>query len=526
MVSDDPIPISLVAQAVFCPRRAWLEAAGEQADSAQMEAGYQAHARVDDPKQSRPGEWRSVGIHHAELGITGRCDLVTLDEGHTQVVEYKAASVRRPPEVNESKIVQLHLQIMCLESAGVTIDSAAVYFTNHRKYIDVELSDAGRSVAVEWVRATRAIVEAKAAPAPLIDDARCRGCSHAGVCLPDEHRAEGVPRRISVADPDGEIMHVTVPGARVSLKSGRVVVYRDEQLASLPLETIRGLVLHGNIDCSSALLRELMWRRLAVVWCSGRGRVVGWSQSADSPNGQVRVLQHVLSHDGSLLLAREMIVSKISNQATQLRRNSIPHVDVADFRVLAKRAKLANSLTELFGIEGEAAATYFQNFASMLRGTNASLWSGREGRHATDPLNASLNYAYSLLLGDCIRALVACGLDPSAGFLHSSNRNKPALALDLMEEFRAPVADSVVLRAFNNGELRESDFTSILGDCRIRDEGRKRLIAAYERRVQEEFSHPVYHYKISWRRAIEVQARMILGFLDGTAASYRGIRIR
>ncbi|MFV2064152.1 MAG: CRISPR-associated endonuclease Cas1, partial [Chloroflexota bacterium] len=131
-----------------------------------------------------------------------------------------------------------------------------------------------------------------------------------------------------------------------------------------------------------------------------------------------------------------------------------------------------------------------------------------------------------VLVGDLIRAIAACGLDPHAGFLHGSDRNKPALALDLCEEFRAPVADSAVLRAFNNGELTAADFRGVLGTTRLRDSGRKALIAAYEQRVNTTFSHPVFGYRVTWRRAMEVQARMVLGVIDGTQDRYIGIRVR
>jgi CRISPR-associated endonuclease Cas2 len=122
-------------------------------------------------------------------------------------------------------------------------------------------------------------------------------------------------------------------------------------------------------------------------------------------------------------------------------------------------------------------------------------------------VNAALNYAYGLLVSDIIRAILACGLDPYAGFLHSPERNKPALALDLCEEFRAPVADSVVLGAFNNGELTGKDFSGVLGTVSLRDKGRKQLIAAYERRVGQEFRHLVFGYSVTWRRAMEIQAK-------------------
>jgi CRISPR-associated protein Cas1 len=173
---------------------------------------------------------------------------------------------------------------------------------------------------------------------------------------------------------------------------------------------------------------------------------------------------------------------------------------------------------------------YFRWFTTMITCAEgarlAEAWRGREGRGATDGLNTMLNFAYGLLLGDVVRAVVAAGLDPNAGFVHSSSRNKPALALDLMEQFRPVVADSVVLGSINNGEVTGRMLTTVLGDTRLRDDGRRALVAAYERRVQTEFKHPVFGYQVSWRRAMEVQARMILGVLEGTQARYVGVRVR
>lgn len=160
------------------------------------------------------------------------------------------------------------------------------------------------------------------------------------------------------------------------------------------------------------------------------------------------------------------------------------------------------------------------------REQNNLYFAARTRRPARDPVNAALNYCYGLLLSDLIRAVAACGLDPHAGFLHSSGRNKPALALDLCEEFRAPVADSVVLGAFNNGELRAGDFSSVTGSSQLRPSGRSALISAYERRVATLFRHPVFEYEVTWRRAMEIQARLVLGVLDGTQPSYKGITIR
>jgi len=192
---------------------------------------------------------------------------------------------------------------------------------------------------------------------------------------------------------------------------------------------------------------------------------------------------------------------------------------------LARTAEAANATSEIFGIEGRAAAVYFAGLSAVLKPSWASI-PRRVARPAPDAINAALNLAYGLLLSDVLRAVVSCGLDPAGGVLHSAIRNKPALALDLMEELRAPVADSAVLWAVNNGEVREADFRRDLDAVRMTQRGRNALIAAYERRAAAEFSHPLYGYRVSWRRAMEVQARMFLAVVLDDRNAYQPISLR
>ena len=534
MTELDVMPISLVAHTVFCPRRAWLEVQGEEADSLAITAGTLAHARVDDTTESRPGTERAMLIHSNQYGLSGRCDVVdAVGEHGLSIIEYKSTPVRRRPEITESQRIQVLAQALCLKEMGYDIADASVYFVNHHKQVSIAVNPSSLQECSEWIHRARAVARGLTAPEPLLDDARCTGCSHAAVCLPDENchpDGEGV-RSISAADPHGSILHILTPGARACLREGRVVVQKNgEVLASHPLEQVCGLVVHGNIDLTSALIRELLWRGHTIVWCSGRGRVVGWATSARSPNGQIRVHQHVMSELGCLPVAQKMIQAKISNQATLLRRNG-EHTDaVAVLRGLGRQVNSAGCLPELFALEGRAAKTYFGAFPTMLKGSTGRAfvdsWPGREGRGATDPLNAALNFGYGLLLADCIRALVACGLDPHGGFLHSPNRNKPALALDLMEEFRSPLADSVIVTCINTGALKIDMFSRTLGDSRLTTPGKVALTSAYERRATTTIVHPVFGYSVSWRRAIEVQARIILGVIDGTRSEYRGMTTR
>lgn len=532
---SDTLPLSLVAHTVFCPRRTWLEAAGEHSDRVQIQAGLSAHRRVDDPTESRPGTWRSMAVHSEKYGLTGRTDTVSSEgaEG-VRVTEFKATPVRKEPRVTEATVVQLALQGLCLTEMGHPVSGYSVYFTDHHKTIDVELDDEDIATALRYVEETRRICSSATAPPPLEDDIRCTRCSHAGVCLPDERKLETVHRRILVADPDGQVLHLSTPGSRASLRKGRIVVRKDgESLGDVPVERVQGVTVHGNVDLSGALLRELLWRDITVVWCSSAGRVYGWSQPADGPNGAARVRQHVASSEGRLDIARKFIAGKIAGQATFLRRNLPEDSDgraVARLRALQREAEKCTSTSSLFGVEGEAAGTYFASFPSLLRGSGAEFftagWEGRHGRGATDPLNAALNYSYALLTAEVIKALVACGLDPHAGFLHSSGRNKPALALDLMEEFRAPVADSSVVTCVNRGMLTQKSFSSVTGVPRLTPVGRKSLIGAFEQRMATQITHPIFGYKASWRRVLEIQARLVLGCLDGTQERYKAVRTR
>lgn len=528
----DPLPISLVLHTEFCPRRTWLELNGEQTDTAQMQAGHSAHQRVDDVKTSSSKRLTSVKVWSDELGLIGICDSIEKLPGDAiRVIEHKATPVRKRPVVTEANRLQLALQGLCLMEMGHADIEYAVYFSDHRKRVDVELNEDDFAHAKLQVRHTFEIAYAKTSPLPLDEDPQCSWCSHISVCLPDEHQGKTVTRRIHVRNPDSQVLHLTEQGSRASKKNGRVEVHlKNELLGSVPLERVQAVVVHGNIDISSALIRELAWQNRPVVWCSSTGRLYGWLLPADGPNGLARVRQHVLADAGFLPIAGELISAKIYNQATLLRRHGDAEEAVQKLRRLQDSAPGASDIPTLFGIEGEAASYYFDAFGTMLNDVAMNdldaEWHGRVGRGAQDHVNVLLNYTYGMLTAECVRAFVACGLDPHAGFLHSSNRNKPAGALDLMEEFRPIIADSVVLTLVNRREISRKDFLQRDAGMALTPDGRKKVVRAFERRVQTQIKHPTFGYTVTWRRAIEVQARMMLGVIDGSLPEYKGIKIR
>jgi CRISPR-associated protein Cas1 len=183
----------------------------------------------------------------------------------------------------------------------------------------------------------------------------------------------------------------------------------------------------------------------------------------------------------------------------------------------------------LLGLEGQAAALYFGNFGRMLkaRAPGATFdFTTRNRRPPRDPVNALLSFAYAMLTKDCFAAACTVGFDPYQGFYHVGRHGRPSLALDLMEEFRPVIADSVVLNLINNAMLADKDFLTWRDACQLTDDGRRRFFEAYEQRKATEVTHPVFGYRMSYGRMLEVQARMLAAYVRGDIPRYVGFTVR
>lgn len=198
---------------------------------------------------------------------------------------------------------------------------------------------------------------------------------------------------------------------------------------------------------------------------------------------------------------------------------------VAELAELSARAAAADSVASLLGMEGAAARTYFRAFATMIRPEQqlpglSFAFEGRNRRPPRDAVNCLLSFGYALLVKDLVATCVGVGLDPYLGVYHRPRFGRPALALDLAEEFRPLLADSVALNVINNGEVRPSHFVVRAGGVALTAEGRKAVISAYERRLDVEVTHPVYRYRITYCRVPEVQARVLAAWLLGEVPNY------
>ena len=190
---------------------------------------------------------------------------------------------------------------------------------------------------------------------------------------------------------------------------------------------------------------------------------------------------------------------------------------------LVKKATNSRDLNELMGIEGLAARIYFSNFSKLLKKTDNKPdfnFIDRNRRPPKDPINAILSYLYALLAKDMTITATEVGFDPYLGFLHKPKYGKPALALDLMEEFRPIICDSVAISVLNNNEIDAGDFIKRGNAVAFNPNGKKKIIGAYERRLDDLIIHPLFKYSISYRRIFEVQTRLLSRFISGEIKQY------
>jgi CRISP-associated protein Cas1 len=341
-------------------------------------------------------------------------------------------------------------------------------------------------------------------------------------------------RRLHPARDDKVPLYVQENGARIGLKGDRLLIQpRHGDAVEARLSNTSQVVIYGNAQLSTPAMRALLERGVPVSFFSYGGWYYGRATGFDTKNVELRVAQHRAAQDAELCLsiARGMIASKIRNCRTLLRRNhhTPDPVVLGELEQLAKKAEQAPALESLLGLEGTAARYYFGGFTGMLKGEAAAGnfdLDGRNRRPPRDPINALLSFCYAHLTKEFALTVAAVGLDPLLGFYHQPRFGRPALALDLMEEYRPLIADSVVIGALNNGVITADDFVVRASAVALKPGARKKLILAYERRMDQLVTHPVFGYRISYRRVLEVQARLLGRLLLGELDHYPAFRTR
>lgn len=546
-----PLPARMLNEYAYCPRLAYLEwVQGEWAESVDTVDGKFQHRRVNQEPKRRKAEpsepageaiekfhARSVYLTSERLGLTAKIDVVEGEGNCVTPVEYKRS--KRPHVAQgawEPERVQVCVQGLLLREHGYVCEEGILYFAGSRERVVVRFDDELVNRTLQLAEEMRQSVASDVMPPPLNDSPKCPRCSLVSICLPDEVRflnkgedEQTPPRPLLPAADDALPFYVQHQGTRVVKDGGVLRVFeREELLSEARLREVSQLSVYGGVQVTTAVIRELCSHSIPICYFSHGGWFYGITHGMFHKNVELRRRQYAAAEDAetSLSLSRRFVQAKILNSRTLLRRNhpTLPAETLKGLKSDLRRANMAESVETLLGVEGAAASRYFGQFAGMLRPVDGKLgafdFNSRNRRPPRDAVNALLSFAYALLTKDFATTLFAVGFDPHLGFFHKPRYGRPSLALDLMEEFRPLIADSVVLTLINNGEVGPDDFISSMGGVALTPGGRTRFLDAYERRMRQEIIHPVFGYRISYRRVLEVQSRLLGRYLMGEIRTY------
>ncbi|MFI5398990.1 MAG: CRISPR-associated endonuclease Cas1 [Candidatus Binatia bacterium] len=580
----DYLPARMLNEFVYCPRLffyEWVE--GVFAHSADTVEGALRHEKLERKADPLPPATeihdeavrsRSVELASETCKLIAKIDLIEGDGGVVSPVDYKRGVPRdgeNGPEAWPADRAQLCAQALVLRDNGYTCTEAVVYYNTTKQRVRVSIDDTLVDTTLRAVADARVLAASGRMPPPLVDSPKCPRCSLVGICLPDETGVSmwlpadgadaqqlalfppaadeddvapdrvpppGEVRRLVPARDDLRPLYITGHGLSVG-KSGEVLQIRDAKklVQEARINEISQVNAFGNISLSAAAVQGLCWAEKPIAHFSFGGWFYGTTQGLGLKNVFLRREQFRRADDPAfgLRLARDIVANKIRNQRTLLQRNHIepPALALQRLKHLAQQAAAAEEMAELLGIEGSAARFYFEHFGGMLKvdtGQEETLpafdFQRRNRRPPRDPVNALLSLGYALLSKDLTIVCHSIGFDPFIGFYHQPRFGRPALALDLMEGFRPLIADSAVLSAINTRMVTESDFMRVGEAVALTPSGRKGFIRAYEQRIDTLVTHPLFGYRVSYRRVLEIQARLLARLVTGELMRYPGFETR
>ncbi len=311
-------------------------------------------------------------------------------------------------------------------------------------------------------------------------------------------------------------------------KKGRTLVVRQDRETnkSLPLERVTDVLCCGDVSWSGAALRELAEMGISVAYVGPHGEWVGRWEPSEPKTVPLRRAQFRAADDEGqrLAIARAIVAGKLRNSRALLLRARRDEMledceEIREIEILCRRAVGSANVEEARGLEGQAAACYFRAYGRIVS-VHGFEFRERVRRPPTDPVNALLSFGYALLQHVASTAVRSVGFDAHVGYLHYDRYGRESLSLDLMEEFRAPIVDALVAALIHKRMVQARDFEQEGTSCRLSKGARKEFIEQFERKLESEVMHPVLRKRVSHRRAIEIQARILAKLLMGEIEAY------
>jgi len=433
-------------------------------------------------------------------------------------------------EVWANDFPQIVAQMYLLRKNGYCCKKGRIYYRGSNKMIEVKYKEGYDQLIEKGVHYCIKLLKGHQ-PSPLIDSDKCIRCSLNWVCLPDEvnNLSENIsqvePRRLYPGRPDAGIMYVTTIGSKIG-KSGEcfTVWCPDGTKNQVPIKDVEHICVFGNVQITTQAITAMVYNGGSISYFSSGGWFIATTSSPISKNINLRIEQFRRFGDPvfCITLAKKIVSAKVMNQRTLLRRNHSGRIDTIldSIKRCQKHVHNCKDIESIRGYEGNAARDYWEGYQQLIK--NPEIWhmNGINRRPPKDEINAMISYGYSLLLRDFITASIEEGMDYLYGFFHAVVPGRPALALDMMEPYRPIIVDSVVLRMINEGIASKEQFSTIDAGVFMSPKVKQKLIYMYEKRMDEMITHPVFGYRLSYRRMIHLEMKLLGKYILGDIKDY------
>lgn len=530
----------------YCQRLFYLEEVEEirVADN-RVYAGRELHASLEADED---GERTQLELADPALGLSGKVDAIRRRDGSLHPYEHKRGRCRKGPAGPEAwpsdRLQVIAYAALIASCTGQPVAEGRVRYHADNVTVRVPFDDAARAELAEAVATARGLRESTERPPVAENERLCVRCSLAPVCLPEEVRQAEEPdrptARLFPPDRDGTNLHVMTPGATIG-RSGEEIVVRPPDggpETRRPIRELESILIHGYCQITTQALHLCVDHEVAVHWLSTSGRsITSTAPGAGQVQRRLRQYRALADEATCLRLARALARGKIESQHRYLLRASRGDEALRD-AMLPDLVLLRSALgaldrdgdrDTLRGLEGSAAVGYFRGLARLIGPSvpESLHYSTRSRRPPVDRFNAVLSFGYGLLHTAVTRAVLAAGLEPSLGFFHTPRSAAHPLVLDLMELFRVPLWDMVLLGSLNRGQWDpEADFVPTKGKVWLSDTGRKKAVNLFESRLDETWKHPVVGYSLSYARTIELEARLLEKEWTGEPGLFARMRLR
>ncbi|MFN3360762.1 MAG: type I-MYXAN CRISPR-associated endonuclease Cas1 [Pseudanabaenaceae cyanobacterium] len=542
----DTIRVSSLHALAYCERLFFLEEVEElYTQDAAVFAGRRLHVQIGKQEGE---EYEELFLESSELGLRGKVDVLRTIKGELIPYEHKRGKPARDdsnkPIPWDSDRLQILAYAYLIESAlEQKVREGRIRYHADNVLVKVPFDDSGREEVRQAIHRARELRKSLFRPPVTSNERLCLRCSLAPVCLPEEarltHNREWQPVRLFPEDDNRRIIHILEPGTKVGKAGEQIKITQPEGLTELvPSQEVSQIVLHGFVQISTQAVHSLVDKEIGIHFISSGGRYVG---SLDTRSGsiqrRIRQYQALSDPDFCLSLAKRLVFCRAEGQRKFLmrgRRNKTTSFACLDecidqMRDVIQKIDRADKIDSLLGYEGNLAALYFKGLSHLLvEQTDPEMhFDGRNRRPPTDRFNALLSFGYTLLLKDMVNAILVVGLEPALGFYHQPRTQAPPLALDLMEIFRVPLVDMIVISSINRQQWHVKEDFEVRGNqVWLSDAGKRKFVALYEKRKEESWKHPILGYSLTYRRLMELEVQLLEKEWSGETGLFANLILR